>query len=922
MRLFKTLLHSCLKDFRKNLKQFIAIVFIIGIAVTLFTGLSANSIEFEKRVNTVYSSSNGNLADIWLTVDQTYDETEAENDLNKIKKLAGKNGKVETRTLIPSSVCDISSYALISINRPTINKEYQATYDYSDADLSKDFFFIDEQIVSKYEFNSKLKFSIGSEYPVTFSSSTLSSIKDTFISDYDEIVNEIKEAINNSDELTFSEKVSIINFIEKNKDTIKDLIEEGFNKVFDKENITFNIKVNGIMKHPENIQNGTFTDCNYMLGARTLINAIIDKISEEINYDDLYKYVEESSLPDSIKQEILDYLDENKLTFNSLVSTAKETAKENVMSDDNNEYVQRFNTIRNQYIIQVDDSYSVKDVINNIKDYYSKTYPDENKVMAIMDAENYPSNAVIQNDIVQSRNLAYCFPVIFFVVAVLVVLTTITQMMLKQRIQIGTMKAIGISNRCILTYYLCYMNFIGIVGTIVGLVIGPLLIPRVMNIKYGLLYSLPTIGYSFPFVAGFASLAAVIVLFSLLTYLIIRKELKLQPTESMRAKSPTIKLKEKKNTKKSDVKHVSLMMALRNIRVHISRSLMVVIGVMGCTGLLISGFGIEDTINYGKNSDLTSYLDCDYTITYNTGSKKNVVKEELLKIDGVDEVDEYNKLQTTVSCGEKNVDISIFYFSYKTKFFKYDDDFTDGHWDLNTVALSKAKAKDLNCKEGDTVSFTYNSKKYEMVVSKIFYTFSNNSLFIYEETLPDLTSTSLYAWLNLKKDTKVSINDIENNIAKTNGVSSYLSREGNIKRIENYMTSIKSMTNTIKVFALLLAVVVLINLAILNFEERSRDIATLRVLGFSRFEIAKSLVYEVMILTTIGALLGLTLGYPLEIIVLSTNITPLISYSYTIFWYTFLIAFVVSVLTAFIVNIAISYRVNKINMAESLKSIE
>lgn len=922
MRLFKTLLHSCLKDFRKNIKQFIAIVFIIGIAVTLFTGLSSNSIEFQKRVETVYSSNNGNLADIWLTVDQTYDENEAQNDLDNIKKLAGKNGKVETRTLIPSSVCDISSYALISIDRPTINKEYDAKYDYSGNDLTKDFFFIDEQIVSKYESTNNLTFQLGSEYPVTFSSSTLSSIKEIFIGDYDEITEEIEEAINNSDELTFSQKVQIISFIENNKEDIKTIIEESFNKVFDKENITLNIKVNGKMKHPENIQNGTFTDCNYILSARTLINAILDKLGDNLNYDDLYNYVNESSLPDSIKKEILNYLEDKKLTFNSLVSTFVDEAKDSVMNEDNNEYVERFKTIRNQYIIQVDSSYSVKDVMSNIKEYYSNTYPDETKIMAIMDAENYPSNAVVQNDIIQSRNLAYCFPIIFFVVAVLVVLTTITQMMLKQRIQIGTMKAIGVSNRSILLYYLCYMNFIGIVGTLVGLIVGPLLIPRVMNIKYGLLYSLPTIGYSFPWIEGIASLLVVIILFSLITYLIIRKELSLQPTESMRAKSPTIKLKEKKSSKKSDVKHVSMMMALRNIRVHISRSLMVIIGVMGCTGLLISGFGIEDTINYGKDLDLSSYLDCDYSITYNSGTKKDVVKEELLKIDGVKEVDEYSKLQTTLSCGEKNVDMSIFYFSYKSQFFKYDDEFIDGHWDLNGVGLSKAKATELNCKEGDTVSFTYNSKKYDMVVSKIFYTFSNSSVFIYQETLPDLTTSVSYAWLNINKDSKVSVSQIENNISKTNGVSSYLSREGNIKRIDNYMTSIKSMTNTIKVFALLLAVVVLINLAILNFEERSRDIATLRVLGFSRFEIAKSLIYEVMILTTIGALLGLTLGYPLEILVLSTNITPLISYSYTIFWYTFLISFAVSVVTAFVVNVAISYKVNKINMAESLKSIE
>ncbi|MCI7268522.1 MAG: FtsX-like permease family protein, partial [Mollicutes bacterium] len=230
-------------------------------------------------------------------------------------------------------------------------------------------------------------------------------------------------------------------------------------------------------------------------------------------------------------------------------------------------------------------------------------------------------------------------------------------------------------------------------------------------------------------------------------------------------------------------------------------------------------------------------------------------------------------------------------------------------------------------KVGDKIDFICGGVKYsDMKVDKIFYTFANNSLFVYQETLPELSKTSLNAWVNLKTDSKGNAirdkEEIRKDLLALDGVSSLVSREDNAKRISSYMTSIKSMTNTIKFFAILLAVVVLINLAILNFEERSRDIATLRVLGFSRFEISRSLVYEVMILTIIGALLGLLLGYPLEYLVLSTNITPLISWIYIIYWYSFVIGFLLSVVTAFVVNIIISNRVNKVLMAESLKSVE
>ena len=154
------------------------------------------------------------------------------------------------------------------------------------------------------------------------------------------------------------------------------------------------------------------------------------------------------------------------------------------------------------------------------------------------------------------------------------------------------------------------------------------------------------------------------------------------------------------------------------------------------------------------------------------------------------------------------------------------------------------------------------------------------------------------------------------------GISSIYSYKDNLNRVESYMSSIRYMTNTVKVFALLLAVVVLINLSILNYQERLRDLATLKVLGFSQKEIALSLIIESMILTFIGCLLGMAIGLPLEIMVLGANKTRLVAWSYTIYWYTFLLSFVISIIVSLVVNILISLRIKKIQMSESLKSIE
>ena len=122
-----------------------------------------------------------------------------------------------------------------------------------------------------------------------------------------------------------------------------------------------------------------------------------------------------------------------------------------------------------------------------------------------------PSNAVISNDIVQSRQLTYCFPLIFFLVAILVVLTTISQLILKERTQIGTFKSLGISKNTILFYYIAMMSGIALIGTILGLIIGPLLLPGILNLKYSILYSLPALHYIFPWI--YALVCVILVVF-------------------------------------------------------------------------------------------------------------------------------------------------------------------------------------------------------------------------------------------------------------------------------------------------------------------------------------------------------------------------------------------------------------------------
>ena len=192
-------------------------------------------------------------------------------------------------------------------------------------------------------------------------------------------------------------------------------------------------------------------------------------------------------------------------------------------------------------------------------------------------------------------------------------------------------------------------------------------------------------------------------------------------------------------------------MALRNIRVHFAKSIMVVIGVLGCTALLICGFGIDDTIEYGKNWDLKNYLNSDLTITLTSGITRNRAKDELLTYEEVDICEEFALSQLSISSKNMTISSNVYYFDADSNFFGYDDDLEGGHWDYDKIAISEQKAKKLNVKAGDVLTFSINGEIKNFEIAVVLFAFSVNGIYIYYQTIPDYSSTSTNMWCNLKE---------------------------------------------------------------------------------------------------------------------------------------------------------------------------
>lgn len=855
---FRLLNRINIRTFLHSKFQFLAVIFITAIALTLYVGLTSNAKSINDRVHSLYQD--GNIADIWVTT-STYDE----NDLNNLKSILDDDGEVESRLYLPASINSYSSNALISESIPNINKPFE-----SDNSEDENFLIVDYRLLETQDNSSSTivwKDNDGNylPVPVTFDITTL------------------------IDELS-SQEIMGYSYL----DLFSALTKENKTNIFDNSKVVFNFQVTGEMHFAENVQSSLINRGNFLLGEKYFLNTLYQLIDDtyqvDTDFDSKDPYYELKNLI-LLAQEFyhIDIIDEIKTQLQSYF-------------------------MPNQYIIKLNNNGNTEKVVDDIKNYYENK--ENNNLLIAQTLENQSFNIIIQNDIVQARQLAYIFPIVFFLVAILVVLTTVSQLIIKDQIQIGTLKALGISNRQIILHYMSLATFVILIGVVIGLILGPIILPLIMNQKYAILYSLPTMGYVISIPEAIISTLLIILATVVVTYLVILKTIKLNPANSMRTIIPK-SLKAPKKEPSKNPKLIPFKMAFRNIRINIVKSLMVIIGIMGCSALLVCGFGIDDTLTNGINADINNFFNADayafYSATENT-------KEQLLAIDGVDYVEEYTTIPSEITFNDLKYTTSVYCFDDNTTFFdieKYNI--------KEDIAISNKVANSLNLSIGDTLMFSSLTKQNEIYYGKvgaIIDVFYMHGIYI------NIDYNNYSSFADYKSNAWIDINDnydnneVINQIISIDNVSSCRSKQESLDIIDNYISSIDLMTLAVKVFAILLAIVVLYNLSLLNYKERARDIATMKVLGFSRFEISSSLLIESLTLTIIGVTLGMFLGFPMEMLVLIVNQTPLVEFLYAVFPLSYFLAIVITLGTSLVVNLFLTLKIKKIKMVESLKSIE
>ncbi len=812
------LLKKTSRSIKHNWGQFLAIIGITAIAVTLFLGLSANALSFEERVNRLYDGSN--VADVWVTVDECNDQTEATitGVLQNEYKLSEDDYVIETRGYIPSYINKGSAYAIVESEIPTVcAPQIVDQAEGCDYLVDQDYLILDNMMLED-DLNTSL--AVGSPVEISLSISLLPDFLQPFL----------------------PENIQAAGVL------------------------PLNFEVTASMNFAENINVSSFTSSCFI--------------------------VSEAFFKSALETALISELGSN---LSSIISP----------------YIENL-SFENQYVISLPSNSNSANIVSSITSALTGT----SSTLLVYDLDSAPFNLIVQTDIDQAIALSYVFPFVFFFVAILVILTTMSQLIVKERMEIGTLKALGVSNNRIMASYMWLMLALVGIGLLIGVALGPELLPLVMDIKYSILYSIPSFRYVFPWMYFGITVGVLAVFTVLVVYLSCRSEMKLTPASSMRPHVfKELKAKPKKEGKKE--KYLYLKMAWRNIRQNLAKSIMVVIGVAGCTALLVCGYGIDDTIDYSIESDMTNFYSADIQLTYSSGTTS--LEEQLLAYDEVTEVEELRSLTASVVKEGTNVsyDTTVYIVPDQHEFSKVD--LGDG----TKAMISQKVQSEGNFKVGDIISFEIAGETKSIEIGGVYSAFVRHGIFIsvnaegFEDTLNTYTTgfVNVASGVDPEEFAKVLRSDFVQ-------VTSYSTFQSTYDYVESIASSVSYMTLSIKIFAILLAVVVLFNITYMNYKERYRQIATLKVVGFNNVDIAKSLVYETMILVLVGAVIGLLLGFPLEILILFINRNAIVEFLYTCTWLTYLISALITLGAALVINILLALRIKGVPMVESLKSIE
>ena len=532
------------------------------------------------------------------------------------------------------------------------------------------------------------------------------------------------------------------------------------------------------------------------------------------------------------------------------------------------------------------------------------------------------------------EGIANVFPVFFFLVAALVCMTTMNRMVEEQRTQIGVLKALGYGEARIMGKYLFYSGSAAFTGCVAGYLAGIRLFPLVIWQAYGVMYRFGGIVYAFDWATAVLCLAVSLLCSMGTTWASCRHELREVAAELMRPKSP-------KAGKRIFLEWIPFIwnrmkflhkVSVRNIIRYKRRFLMMVIGISGCTALLLTGFAIRDSVTTVADRQFEEIQ------TYAVGVtlKDGVTKEDLSLLEELDQIVADNGGDYGLAV-ETSMDLETADGIKSVKLIAAAEPESFGaYFDLHTPAgepIAYPQAREVvicnklseryRIRAGDTITlFNEDREELQAVVSGVCENYIYNYVYVNEETYRKATGETGYqsAYVNLPEEADVYV--VGASLMKAEHVTAVAVNRDMLLRVSRMMTSMNYIVFVIIACAGALAFIVLYNLNNINITERIREIATIKVLGFYKKETATYVFRENTVLTGIGCAVGLVLGRLLHIYVMHEVDIDMMSFDVHVEPVSYLLSILLTFVFTWLINRIMSGKLDKINMAESLKSVD
>ena len=575
--------------------------------------------------------------------------------------------------------------------------------------------------------------------------------------------------------------------------------------------------------------------------------------------------------------------------------------------------------------IKIDDA---KAEVDEIED--QEWYVNDRDVLA--EYTSYGENAD------RMRAIGEVFPELFFLVAALISLTTMTRMVEEERTQIGTLKALGYGKGAIAGKYMMYAFLATMGGSIFGVLIGEKLFPFVIIYSYQIMYThLPHIVTPYQWDYALMATGAALACTLLATFYACYKELAAQPAELMRPPSP----KEGKRILLERVtliwKHLNFTWksSIRNLFRYKKRFFMTIAGIGGCMALMVVGFGIRDSIMCIGTIQYQEIQVYDGMIYLSSSVTEDQIQQIKNAMDGMDKMDRYIEMEMTrepisLSVDGSTEDVYLCVPEDKDKiedFMNFRSRATGEvyHIQDDGVILTEKMANTLDVSSGDTIYLGADGEEKEVTITDVCENYMQHYVYMSPELYQELYGEEPEynsILFDLKDASTRELSQTGEELLKYDGVLNVTYTNSIEDQLNTMLQSLNLVIVVLIVSAGLLAFVVLYNLNNINITERRRELATLKVLGFYDTEVSSYVYRENIMLTIFSIAVGIVLGALLHRFVITTVEVDAVMFGRVVNWQSYLYSALFTTAFSLFVNWVMYYKLKKIDMVESLKSVE